>query len=125
MMRGLARVFGQIVAVVLLAGPALAQVGTGPVPAHATTRSYGDGWTCDLGFQLTDGACVKLTLPANAYATGRSYGPGWSCLRGYAPSDTACIAITLPENAHLDRSGTRWRCDKEFTSKNGVCALER
>ena len=44
--------------VIALAGPALAQDGTGAVPDHAEPQRYGGGWVCALGYRVSDAACV-------------------------------------------------------------------
>ena len=35
---------------------------------------YGDGWTCNPGYQEVNLQCVKLVVPANAYRNGSAYG---------------------------------------------------
>lgn len=57
----------------LLSGPAFSQ----PMPEHASAKSYGDGWQCDVGYRLNEGICTTITVPENAYATNRTYGAGW------------------------------------------------
>jgi ATP-dependent RNA helicase RhlE len=69
--------------IAILALPALAQDGTGPLPENAEARNYGGGWDCVPGYRVDGAACAAIELPENAYATGRSYGAGWECRRGY------------------------------------------
>ncbi len=53
---------------------ALAQAPPGGVPENAQARSYGTGWSCNLGYRESDGACAAIDIPEFAYATNRSYG---------------------------------------------------
>ena len=62
-------------------------------------------------------------IPANAYFDDASYGTGWKCDRGYAASGETCEFIIVPENAHLDRSGNRWECNRNFQKSKGRCVL--
>ena len=62
-------------------------------------------------------------IPANAYFDDASYGTGWKCDRGYAASGETCEFIIVPENAHLDRSGNRWECNRNFQKSKGRSVL--
>lgn len=102
---------GSIIAVMLFVLPAFAQSAALPIPENASAKSYGDGWECNIGFRLSENACVAVIVPQNAYDTNRSYGSGWECLHGFRRTDdAACIAVEVPEGGNLDPSGERWRC---------------
>ncbi|MFD2816007.1 hypothetical protein ACFSYD_19070 [Paracoccus aerius] len=101
--------------IVFVALPVLAQDGTGPTPKNAQVRSYGSGWTCDLGYRVDGADCLKLVVPENADATGRSSGTGWSCRHGYEEvSRTSCQPVVVPANAFLQSSGHDWQCEREY-----------
>jgi hypothetical protein len=58
------------------------QVQEASTPNNSTSKNYGRGWDCDIGYRESDGSCNAVDVPDNAYATGKSYGSGWECLRG-------------------------------------------
>ena len=102
---------GLIVAVLLLALPAVAQTAAQPIPENALAISYGDGWECNIGFRPNENVCVAIVVPQNAYHTNLSYGSGWECLYGFRRTDeVAYVAAKVPEGGFLDLSGERWRC---------------
>ena len=39
---------------------------TNRLPAHATPRSYGDGWDCVRGYRRQAGLCQKIAVPDHA-----------------------------------------------------------
>ncbi len=113
---------GPILAVILLLTPAFSQTGSQPMPENASTKSYGDGWECDIGFRLNEKACVAVIVPQNAYDTNRSYGSGWECLHGFRITDeTECVAVEVPEGGYLDTSGERWRCLRGYIKVDDTC----
>jgi hypothetical protein len=94
-----------------------------PENAFLNASGYGQPWTCERGFFERDGRCDAIVVPEHAYFSDASYGKGWKCERGYAASGQRCDVINLPDNAHLDRSGNRWECDKNFQKSIGLCIL--
>ena len=40
------------------------------IPENATSKRYGDSWTCNSGFREQVGGCAAILIPANAYANG-------------------------------------------------------
>ncbi len=126
--RPIARLIARItVAAGLIASvafPVFAQDGTGPIPQNAQSRSYGEGWNCDLGYRMDGAECLALDIPEDAFATGRSYGLGWECRRGYAAvKGVSCAAIPVPENAFLRSSGYSWQCDRGYRKDRENCVL--
>jgi hypothetical protein len=102
----------------LLSGPAFSQ----PMPEHASAKSYGDGWQCDVGYRLNEGICTTITVPENAYATNRTYGAGWACRHGFREtSDAICVEVVIPEHGFLDPSGERWHCMRKFRKIGNTC----
>lgn len=95
------------------------------VPGNAFLNStgYGQAWTCERGFFEQDGRCDPVVVPKNAFFNDATYGTGWKCERGYAVSDQTCREIELPDNAHLDRSGNRWVCNRNFQKSKGQCVF--
>ena len=71
------------------------------MPANAHMMSYSDGWACDHGYRMSDGACVEISIPPNAYATSSNYGRAWDCDRGFRRTGNACVQILIPANAYL------------------------
>lgn len=94
-----------------------------PENAYLNGSSYGQAWTCERGYLEQMGRCEAVIVPENAYFHDASYGEGWKCDRGYAAFEERCEPIDIPENAHLDRSGNRWECDKNFQKSRGLCVL--
>ena len=94
-----------------------------PVNAYLNTSSYGLPWTCERGFREKDGQCEAVVSPANAYFEDVSHGNQWKCERGYAAVGQTCELIDVPQNAHLDRSGNRWECNRNFQKSKGLCVL--
>jgi hypothetical protein len=108
--------------IAILALPALAQDGTGPLPENAEARNYGGGWDCVPGYRVDGAACAAIDLPENAYATGRSYGAGWECRRGFREvGGVSCVAIPVPENAYLRSSGYDWECNRGYRQDRETC----
>jgi len=113
---------GSILAVLLLALPAVAQTAATPMPPNASAKSYGDGWECDIGYRRNAEACAAVVVPANAYDTQRAYGLGWACLRGFrVTDDLSCAAVAVPDGAFLDPSGDRWRCLRGYRKIDEGC----
>ncbi len=113
---------GSILALMLFVLPALAQNSAQPMPENASTRSYGDGWECDIGFRLNEKACLAVNVPQNAYETKRSYGSGWGCLHGFRKSDMeTCVAVAVPEGGFLDPTGERWGCLRGYDRVDDTC----
>lgn len=96
-----------------------------PVPENAFLRSSGFDWQCRRGYREDRDACVAIAVPENAYLTNDPSSLGWVCERGFAAANDACVPIEVPANAHLDRSGNRWRCDRNFQHSDGECVLGR
>lgn len=94
-----------------------------PENAYLNSKGYGAPWTCERGYIEADGKCEAVVIPQNAYFFDASYGSGWKCNRGYEAISENCVEIILPENAHLDRSGNRWSCNKNFRRSKGRCRL--
>lgn len=94
-----------------------------PANGYLNASRYGQPWTCERGFFEQAGQCEAVAIPANAFFDDASYGSGWRCERGYAASNRACEPIDLPQNAHLDRSGNRWNCNRNFQQSKGLCVL--
>lgn len=94
-----------------------------PANAYLNASSYGRPWTCERGFFEQAGQCESVVIPANAFFDDATYGTGWKCERGYAASAETCQAIDIPANAHLDLSGNRWQCNKNFQRSRGQCVL--
>lgn len=113
---------GSIFAVILLLTPAFAQTVGQLEPENASSKSYGDGWDCNIGFRLNENACIAVTVPRNAYDINRSYGSGWECLHGFRGTDeAACVAVDVPEVGFLDPSGERWRCLSGYIKVDDTC----
>jgi hypothetical protein len=74
-----------LVFLLVASGVAPAQGGSAVIPENAHAKSYGSGWECDRGYQLSNGGCEIVQLPANAFSTSAasSYGRGWECGHGY------------------------------------------
>ena len=94
-----------------------------PENAYLNSKGYGAPWTCERGYIEADRKCEAVIIPQNAYFYDVSYGSGWKCDRGYEAVSENCAEIILPENAHLDRSGNRWSCNKNFRRSKGLCRL--
>lgn len=112
------------------------------VPKNAHLRTAGYDWQCDHGYRQDRETCVPIDIPEHGYLTEESGshwacdrgftvlidasdGPGWRCEWSFEAADNTCMPITLPTNAHLDRSGNRWHCDRNFQLSEGVCVLGR
>jgi hypothetical protein len=93
------------------------------VPEGGFLDPSGERWRCLRGYIKVDDTCQEIVLPANAYLADVSYGSMWTCERGYLASGETCELIEVPENAHLDRSGNRWECDRNFRKSKGQCVL--
>jgi len=93
------------------------------VPEGGFLDPLGERWRCLRGLIKVDDTCQEIVLPANAYFNDATCGTGWKCERGYKASGEACEFINVPENAHLDRSGNRWECNKNFQKSKGLCVL--
>jgi len=91
------------------------------IPDNAKANSYGDGWSCNLGYRENKEGCAAVIVPANAYSTDRQYGKGWECKRGYLEVDGTCSYINVPKNGYLDYSGIRVKCDRGFLMINNSC----
>jgi|TARA_X000000950_G_scaffold5413_1_gene5591 hypothetical protein len=85
------------------------------VPEHATLR--GDSWTCNLGYQKNEGACIPLVAPANGYVQGNET----KCFAGFARDETgACRRLVVPANATVRNN--RWTCNPGFVrSEDDAC----
>jgi len=94
-----------------------------PKNAYLNGSSYGQAWTCERGYREHTGKCEAVLVPDHAYFYDAPYGEGWKCDRGYSASGQRCDPIDIPDNAHLDRSGNRWECDKNFQKSKGLCVL--
>lgn len=94
-----------------------------PQNAFLNPANYGQPWTCERGFFEENGQCAAVVIPMHAYFDDATYGRGWRCERGYAATNRACEAIDIPANAHLNRSGNRWECDRNFQNSKGQCVL--
>ncbi len=92
-----------------------------PENAYLNSKGFGALWTCERGYIEAAGKCAAVIIPQNAYFYDASYGSGWKCERGYEAVSDACVEIIVPENAHLDRSGNRWSCNKNFRRSKGRC----
>lgn len=93
------------------------------VPENATVKSYGDGWSCNVGYREVNGACAMVKVPDHAYPTYKSYGKGWECKRGYLSNNDVCNYIKIPVNGYLDYNGIRVKCDRGYYMKNKLCEL--
>ena len=94
-----------------------------PDNAFLNSSGYGRPWTCERGFFAQDGLCQAVAVPANAFLDDATYGKGWTCERGYVALDDACSLINVPEYGHLDRSGRRWECNRNFQKSKGQCVF--
>ncbi len=94
-----------------------------PENAYLNSKGYGSLWTCERGYIEAKGKCTAVVVPQNAYFYDASYGSGWKCERGFKAVSETCVKIVVPENAHLDRSGNRWSCNKNFRRSKGLCRL--
>jgi hypothetical protein len=56
-------------------------------------------------------------------STMRAMARAGSAIAALRASDDGCTEIDLPDNAHLDRSGNRWECHKNFQRSQGRCVL--
>ncbi|MEM8775087.1 MAG: hypothetical protein AAGF53_08635 [Pseudomonadota bacterium] len=100
--------------------PAFAQ--DAPMSAHATARSFGNGWECDRGYRRDGDACLAIIVPENAYATNRAYGSGWECLHGFQEVDDAtCLEVVVPDGGYLDPSRQRWNCLSGYMKVDDLC----
>ena len=104
-------------------GAASGQSTAAGLPANASAKSYGDGWTCDRGYRAERGACQPIEVPANALATQTSYGRGWECRRGFREVNGACNAIEVPANGYLNAAeiGPGWKCERGFRATGDAC----
>jgi hypothetical protein len=87
-------------------GLAVAQQQASAVPTNAHAKSYGAGWDCDRGYQVSKGACVAMKIPAHAFLTPS--GDRWRCGRGYRQTAKACIAVKVPKNTYLVEAAFWW-----------------
>lgn len=94
-----------------------------PLNGYLNDSNYGLPWACDRGFFEQGGLCIAVVIPEFAYFDDSSYGEGWRCQRGYEASSIGCDAIEIPANAHLNRSGNRWECNRNFQQSRGQCLL--
>jgi hypothetical protein len=60
------------------------------VPANAQVIPYGNGWECDRGFAMVNGACVAFRLPLNSHPGAA--GSDWDCDAGYSREHSLCLA---------------------------------
>lgn len=94
-----------------------------PDNAFLNGAGYGQPWTCERGFHQNNGRCDAVVIPENAYFYDAGSGPGWRCARGFSASKDGCTKIDLPDNAHLDRSGNRWACHRNYQRSGRRCLL--
>lgn len=73
-------------------GLVLAQVAAADAPENSTSREYGRGWTCNVGYREAADRCQRIVVPANAHLAGNSYGRGWECDRSYRLTEEMCLA---------------------------------
>jgi hypothetical protein len=91
------------------------------IPKNSHTKTYGNGWECNLGFQTVGNICVAIKTPKNAYLTNSSFGNGWKCNWGHRKNDDTCTIIMIPANAYLDSYSYEWQCDRSFKKNNNSC----
>jgi hypothetical protein len=103
-----------LLAFTLASTTASAQQTSAIVPENAHASRSPTGWECDIGYRVSDGACVAIEIPANAFARNASYGVGWQCEYGFEAVENACVAIEIPENAYFEDSLGRWRCIRGY-----------
>ncbi len=94
-----------------------------PENAFLNASTRGRPWTCERGYFEQDGRCDAVIVPENAFFDDAAHGVGWKCERGYEASGNRCNAIELPANAHLDRSGNKWECHRNYHRSEGLCVL--
>ncbi|MEL7547613.1 MAG: hypothetical protein AAGJ84_13250, partial [Pseudomonadota bacterium] len=107
---------------VFATGSVAAQTPPADIPANASPKPFGSGWSCDAGFIESGTLCVAVALPENAYLTGGSFNGGWSCSHGFLRSGASCDAVEIPANAFLRTDGVSWDCDRGFRERGNRCA---
>jgi len=105
------------------ANPVFAKAAPKDIPDNASSRNYGNGWSCNKGYRESKGACTALTIPANAYPTNKTYGQGWECKRGFKQINNTCKQIMVPTNGYLDYSGIRVKCNRGYILDNNTCKV--
>ncbi len=95
-----------------------------PINGFLNGSGYGQPWTCERGYFEQEGLCTIVVVPEFAYFHDATYGVGWKCQRGYEANAKGCDVIDIPANAHLDRSGNRWECNRNFQKSRGQCVLD-
>jgi len=93
------------------------------IPENATMNAYIDGWSCNLGYRESAGACAAVKVPDNAYPTNKSYGQGWECKRSFKKVNNICTKVKVPVNGYLDYSGVRVKCDRGYQMNNKNCVF--
>ena len=91
------------------------------LPENSSSKSYGSGWACDIGYRATSTECEKVVVPPHGYATDTAYGRGWECEYGYVRKGMKCQLIAVPEHGYLDSFGTSWSCERGYSSDGTVC----
>ena len=94
-----------------------------PLNGYLNGSRYGQPWSCERGFFERNDLCEAVVIPEFAYFDDATYGEGWKCQRGYVALDGGCQVIEIPANAHLDRTGNRWACNRNFQKSQGECVL--
>ncbi len=93
------------------------------VPDNATANSYGEGWSCNIGYRESKGRCAFVKVPANAYPTNKTYGQGWQCNYGFREMNKTCNLVKVPNNGYLDYSGVRVECNRGYQMVNELCVV--
>ena len=106
---------GAICVLLLTALSTHAQSAKLPVPENASSKSYGDGWECNIGYRLNGETCLSVVVPENAFETKRRYGSGWECLHGFRQSDESeCTAVIVTVGEYWCPSRQRWHLSRGF-----------
>ena len=96
------------------------------VPAHATARGVGGGWSCDRGFRAVGTACQPVSVPSNAYLEDRGIGRGWECAYGFRFEKDACTPVVPPEHGFVTGfAGDQWSCERTFVRDGDHCVKMR
>jgi len=93
------------------------------LPDNASAKSYGDGWSCNVGYRKNSDHCVAIKIPNNAYPTNKRYGTGWECHRGYHKYNDSCELVKVLENGYLNYTGRKWECNRGYLKVGDSCKV--
>ncbi|WP_157826488.1 MULTISPECIES: hypothetical protein [Halomonadaceae] len=79
------------------------------------SRSLGDSWICNEGYQRVGNSCERLSVPDNARVLGNM----WMCNEGYQRVGNSCERLSVPDNARV--LGNMWMCNEGYQRVGNSC----